>query len=397
MAGPPWQSTGDGLENTGSTVPLALRKIRSHDETKPREQQSAAQILEVMHQAERSGRGVSILQTGKLTVGSRWSALLSKLCAVFNSALCIKQRQQVISILDRALSNDLQKAAGEDTVLAQRYRELSARMISDLEQSNRSGAWPQANQISLNIAAGLTEAMNEYHKWKCQANSDAKTADGLLAKPADPGRTVSDAKMLADELLAKLTGTERIHLTKQDRYQWNVTIDPKYKMQLKLKPTETPGGVGLRLEFEPAADLTFPGLDTNQLASLESQQKLVSGFNITANGGNAASATKIFVRCIDSTSWTIRLENSDPHLVLAPIRDDSTGKFSLECAPYHVRQEANKDLMAVLNQDSLNISFGAFDVPALRAVKVETHQQPALLSREKPSSVSEASPILSRG
>jgi hypothetical protein len=133
-----------------------------------RVQQSATQALDILRQAEASGREVTVNKRGEVAFAGRATIVLENLRGKFNgqewkAARQVERHQQVLDAFGTALSRDFQPDGG-NVKLAKAYEGVVKHIGYTFKDDYRNGVLPQANVLASEIATSLSEALGKYDK-----------------------------------------------------------------------------------------------------------------------------------------------------------------------------------------------------------------------------------------
>jgi hypothetical protein len=151
--------------------------------------QTATQALDILRQAESTGRAVTVNKHGEVAFAGRVATFVENLRARVNggdwaASRQVERHQRVLDAFGKALSHDF--AASNDPKIAKVQAEVFKSVSYVFSNDYRNGVLPEAAAIAAEIAKSFTEALNKEDK---KQNSLANTAAKDCASGTPSGRT----------------------------------------------------------------------------------------------------------------------------------------------------------------------------------------------------------------
>jgi len=151
--------------------------------------QTATQALDILRQAEATGREVTVNKRGEVAFAGRAATLIESLRARINgsdwaASRQVERHQRVLDAFGKALSHDF--AASNDPKIAKVQAEVFKSVSYVFSNDYRNGVLPEAAALAAEIAKSFTEALNKEDK---KQNTLANTAVNDCAGGTPTGRT----------------------------------------------------------------------------------------------------------------------------------------------------------------------------------------------------------------
>ena len=158
--------------------------------------QTANQALDILRQAEITGRQVTVNKRGEVAFAGRATTLIENLLARMNGAdwaasRQVERHQRVLDAFGKALSHDF--AYSNDPKIAKAQIEVFKDVSYRFQSDYRNGVLPEAAELAAEIAKSFAAALNKDEK---KQNKLANTAIQDCASGTPSGRT----KELLDEV-----------------------------------------------------------------------------------------------------------------------------------------------------------------------------------------------------
>lgn len=151
--------------------------------------QTATQALDILRQAESTGRAVTVNKHGEVAFAGRTAMLFENLRARINgndwaAMRQIERHQRVMDAFGTALSNDF--ASSNDAKIAKAQADVVKHISFTFKNDYRNGVLPEANLIASEIATSFAEAISKGEK-KLHSLVDGAVKDCASGSPE--GRT----------------------------------------------------------------------------------------------------------------------------------------------------------------------------------------------------------------
>jgi HAMP domain-containing protein len=149
--------------------------------------QTATQALDILRQAEATGREVTVNKRGEVAFAGRTATLIESLRARINgsdwaASRQVERNQRVLDAFGKALSNDF--AASNDPKIAKVQAEVFSHVSYTFNNDYRNGVLPEAAAIADEIAKSFAKALNKMEK-KANALADRAVTDFAENKPSE--------------------------------------------------------------------------------------------------------------------------------------------------------------------------------------------------------------------
>jgi hypothetical protein len=124
--------------------------------------QSAAEAIEIIRQAQTSGRAVTVNKRGEVAFAGRLTQLVENLRARFNgndwaAQREVEQHQRVLDAFGTAVSNDF--ASGNDKKLPKIHAQVVKDINNEFADDYRHGTIPEASDLAKAIATSFSRAL----------------------------------------------------------------------------------------------------------------------------------------------------------------------------------------------------------------------------------------------
>jgi hypothetical protein len=148
--------------------------------------QTATQALDILRQAETTGRAVTVNKHGEVAFAGRAATFVENLRARVNGSdwaatRQVERHQRVLDAFGKALSNDF--ASSNDAKIAKAQIDVFKHVSYTFKNDYRDGVLPQASVIASEIAKSFSEALNKGEK-KQNALADTAVKDFAENKPS---------------------------------------------------------------------------------------------------------------------------------------------------------------------------------------------------------------------